>query len=99
MFYMVCVIFPDIKVKEQTVENIIKQRKIFEPPRFMRTHEAAQQLLSVVESRMEGSEKMTDSEVPSDVSLLTPDTTCVACVRLGSEEQQNVVFTLKGEVN
>ena len=39
----------DIKVKEQTIENLMKGNKIFEPPRYMRTHEAAKQLLDIIE--------------------------------------------------
>lgn len=37
----------DIKVKEQTVENMMKGRKIYEPPRFMTTQQAANQLMQV----------------------------------------------------
>ncbi|KAF2359385.1 Diphthine synthase [Trinorchestia longiramus] len=76
----------DIKVKEQTVENIIKKRKIFEPPRFMRTHEAALQLLSILQVREEG----------VGAEGLHRDTPCVACVRLGTDRQQNLVTTLQG---
>ena len=39
----------DIKVKEQTIENLMKGNKIFEPPRYMKTHEAAKQLLDIIE--------------------------------------------------
>ncbi|KAI6242802.1 GPI mannosyltransferase 1 [Aphelenchoides fujianensis] len=41
----------DIKVKEQTVENLIKQRPIFEPPRFLTCSAAAGQLLEIVRNR------------------------------------------------
>lgn len=39
--------WPDIKVKEQTVENLMKGRPIFEPPRYMTVNQAAQQLMEV----------------------------------------------------
>ncbi|CBY35212.1 unnamed protein product, partial [Oikopleura dioica] len=39
----------DIKVKEQTIQNLMKGNNIFEPPRYMKTHEAAQQLLDIIE--------------------------------------------------
>merc|ERR1719154_270330 len=66
----------DIKVKEQTVENIIRGRPIYEPPRFMRTHQAAGQLLQITGQRTD------DSAV-----VIPSDTRCVACVRLGTEQQ------------
>lgn len=39
----------DIKVKEQTVENMMKGNNIFEPPRFMTVADAIKQLLEVDE--------------------------------------------------
>ncbi|KAA0202661.1 hypothetical protein HAZT_HAZT005544, partial [Hyalella azteca] len=78
----------DIKVKEQTVENIIKNRKLFEPPRFMRTHEAAKQLLAIIEKREQQDNSCTEG-------TLRRDTTCIACVRLGTERQKNLVMTLQ----
>lgn len=39
----------DIKVKEQSEENMARGRKIYEPPRFMSTQVACQQLLEIVE--------------------------------------------------
>ena len=44
----------DIKVKEQTTENIMKGRKIFEPPRYMTVAQCAQQMLDTEEERGEG---------------------------------------------
>ncbi|MBZ3877909.1 Diphthine methyl ester synthase [Sciurus carolinensis] len=41
----------DIKVKEQSLENLIKGRKIYEPPRYMRVNQAAQQLLEIVQNQ------------------------------------------------
>ncbi|XP_075414942.1 diphthine methyl ester synthase isoform X2 [Tenrec ecaudatus] len=47
----------DIKVKEQSLENLIKGRKIYEPPRYMSVNQAAQQLLEIVENqRVRGEE-------------------------------------------
>ena len=43
----------DIKMKEQSVENLMKGRKIYEPPRFMTAGQAAEQLLTVIERRKE----------------------------------------------
>jgi diphthine synthase len=45
-FHTLCLL--DIKTKEQTVENMMRGRKIFEPPRFMSTMVAADQLIKVL---------------------------------------------------
>lgn len=37
----------DIKVKEQSVENLMRGRKIYEPPRFMTVRQCCQQLMEV----------------------------------------------------
>lgn len=38
----------DIKVKEPTLESLTKKKKEYEPPRFMKTSEAADQLLAII---------------------------------------------------
>ncbi|KAL8275678.1 hypothetical protein Esti_000241 [Eimeria stiedai] len=43
----------DIKVKEQTVENMMKGNNIFEPPRFMSVATAIKQLLEAEEEKKE----------------------------------------------
>jgi len=35
----------DIKVKEQSVANLLKNRKIYEPPRFMTVNQCIEELL------------------------------------------------------
>jgi len=70
----------DIKVKEQTVENLMKGRPIFEPPRYMTVNQAAQQLMEVVETNTGGA--------------LTAETLCVGVVRVGWPDQQIAVCRL-----
>ena len=41
-------------MKEQTIENMMKGRPIFEPPRYMTTAQAAEQLMEVVNSTPDG---------------------------------------------
>ncbi|XP_062437759.1 diphthine methyl ester synthase isoform X1 [Rhea pennata] len=41
----------DIKVKEQSLENLMKGRKIYEPPRYMSVNQAAEQLLTIIRNR------------------------------------------------
>jgi hypothetical protein len=38
-------------VKEQTVENLMRNRAIYEPPRYMHACDAAKQLLTIAEKR------------------------------------------------
>jgi diphthine synthase len=46
-----CLFVTDIKVKEQTVENLMRNRAIYEPPRYMHACDAAKQLLTIAEKR------------------------------------------------
>ena len=71
----------DIKVKEQSIENMSRGRLIYEPPRYMDIACAAQQLLEIEEARQE--------------KAYTPDTPCVAVSRLGSPTQSFKAGSLK----
>lgn len=75
----------DIKVKEQSVENMMRGKKIFEPPRFMTVSQAAEQLMEIIQRRREEGEELG----------LTEDTLCVGVARLGSEDQQIRAGTLR----
>uniref|UniRef100_A0A3B4B2G5 diphthine methyl ester synthase n=1 Tax=Periophthalmus magnuspinnatus TaxID=409849 RepID=A0A3B4B2G5_9GOBI len=67
----------DIKVKEQSIENMMRGRKIFEPPRFMTVAQAVEQLLQIIQRRREEGEELG----------MTEDTVCVGVARLGSDDQ------------
>lgn len=71
----------DIKVKEQSIENMARGRLIYEPPRYMDIATAAQQLLEIEELRQE--------------QAYTPDTPCVAVSRLGAPTQTFKAATLQ----
>ncbi|CDR37515.1 CYFA0S01e11364g1_1 [Cyberlindnera fabianii] len=71
----------DIKVKEQSIENMARGRLIYEPPRYMDIATAASQLLEIEEKRGE--------------QCYTPDTPAVAVSRLGSPTQTFKAATLK----
>nr|CAG4650378.1 EOG090X0AVB [Sida crystallina] len=64
----------DIKVKEQTIENMMKGRPIYEPPRYMTTAQAAEQLLDIINSNPGGA--------------LTRETLCVGVARVGWPNQK-----------
>ncbi|KAG7664180.1 DPH5 [[Candida] subhashii] len=71
----------DIKVKEQSIENMARGRLIYEPPRYMDIATACQQLLEIEEVRQE--------------KAYTPNTPCVAISRLGSPKQAFKAGTLQ----
>ncbi|ETE74046.1 Diphthine synthase, partial [Ophiophagus hannah] len=75
----------DIKVKEQSVENLMRGKKIFEPPRYMSVNQAAEQLLAVVQNRRLQGQK----------PEVTESTVCVGLARVGALDQKIVSGTLQ----
>ncbi|KAJ7772010.1 diphthine synthase isoform b [Mycena maculata] len=68
----------DIKVKEQSDENLARGRKIYEPPRYMSVPLAVRQLVEIESIRKEG--------------VLGPEKTlAVALSRVGGGEEQRIV--------
>ena len=63
----------DIKVKERSLENLMKGRDIFEPPRFMTVRQALEQLTEIESNRKEG--------------VVTPTSLIVGVARVGKEDQ------------
>jgi diphthine synthase len=71
----------DIKVKEQSLENMARGRKIYEPPRYMTVAQCAQQMLEIEEDvKQEG--------------VYTKDSLAVGVARVGAEDQKIVAGTL-----
>jgi len=79
----------DIKVKEQTIKNLMRGRKIYEPPMYMTVSQAASQLLEIIEKRKESKQE----------TVFTEDTVCIGVARIGSTSQQIVSAPLKSLVN
>ncbi|KDR75495.1 hypothetical protein GALMADRAFT_484123 [Galerina marginata CBS 339.88] len=74
----------DIKVKEQSEENLARGRKIYEPPRYMSIPTAVSQLIETEESRKEG--------------VLDPDRTlAIALSRVGggADNERIIAGTLR----
>lgn len=71
----------DIKVKEQSLENLARGRKIYEPPRFMTVAQCASQMLEIEESQHEG--------------VYQPQSLAVGVARIGSKDQKMVSGTLE----
>ena len=71
----------DIKVKEQSLENMARGRRIYEPPRYMTVGQCASQMLEVEEERGEG--------------VYGPDSLAIGAARVGGKEEKYVSGTLK----
>ena len=71
----------DIKVKEQSMENLARGRKIYEPPRFMTVAQCATQMLEIEAQRAQG--------------ICGPRTLAVGVARIGAEDQKIVAGTLE----
>ncbi|KAJ9502945.1 diphthine synthase [Exophiala xenobiotica] len=71
----------DIKVKEQSLENMARGRKIYEPPRYMTVSECAQQMLEIEEEKGE--------------KIYNEDSLAIGCARVGAEDERFVCGTLK----
>jgi diphthine methyl ester synthase len=86
----------DIKVKEQSDENLARGRKIYEPPRFMSCQQAAQQLLEAIQNQPETSTPeviASDSKTPGGLLLSSSQVVCVA--RVGATDQRIVACSLE----
>jgi len=70
----------DIKVKEQSEENLLRGRLIYEPPRYMTVRQAVGQLLETEERKGEG--------------VCTGDSLGIGIMRVGGTTQKIVVGTL-----
>lgn len=71
----------DIKVKEQSLENIARGRKIYEPPRYMTVGTCASQMLEIEEEKGEG--------------VYGPDSLAIGAARVGGKTEKLVAGTLK----
>jgi len=67
------------------VENLMKGRKIFEPPRYMSVNEAVSQLLDVVKNR----------DLKGEPPAYTESTIAVGLARVGAANQQIVCGSMK----
>ena len=90
----------DIKVKERSVENMMRGKNIFEPARFMTTQQAAKQLVEVIRKRKIYSKELNEQPQTNGTEealnhSLKEDTVCIAAARIGSEDQKLVATNLK----
>lgn len=78
-FHTMCLL--DIKVKEQSRENMAKDIKVFEPPRYMTVNQCIEQLLEIEERRGE--------------KIYSPDSPCIGLSRVGHADQQIIAGSMK----
>ncbi|KAF4466029.1 diphthine synthase [Fusarium albosuccineum] len=71
----------DIKVKEQSLENLARGRMIFEPPRYMTVGQCAQQMLEIEDERKE--------------NVYTKDSLAIGAARVGGKTEKFVAGTLE----
>ena len=71
----------DIKIKEQSLANLARGRKIYEPPRFMTVAQCASQMLETEEERGEG--------------ICGPRSLAVGVARVGARDQKVTAGTLE----
>lgn len=99
----------DIKVKEKSVENLIKGREIYEPPRYMSVAQACSQMIEIINeanNQLNNNKKEDDEEVEIDgearkinelvkSNIINENTVCVGLARVGKDDQNIVVDSLK----
>lgn len=71
----------DIKVKEQSYEDMARGRKVYQPPRYMTVAQCAAQMLEIEEERKE--------------QVYAPDSLAIGAARVGSKDQKMACGTLQ----
>jgi len=71
----------DIKVKEQSLENMARGRRIYEPPRYMSVGTCAMQMLEIEEEKEE--------------RVYEPDSLAIGAARVGGKTEKFVAGTLR----
>ncbi|KAF5622139.1 diphthine synthase [Fusarium sp. NRRL 25303] len=71
----------DIKVKEQSLENMARGRLVYEPPRYMTVGQCAQQMLEIEDQRKDG--------------IYTKDSLAIGAARVGGKTEKFVAGTLE----
>ncbi|KAJ4448300.1 diphthine synthase [Periplaneta americana] len=75
----------DIRVKEPTLESLMKKKKEYQPPRFMSVCEAVEQLLEIINRK--------EAEAGDQGQMAS--SLCVGVARVGAEDQRIVACSLQ----
>jgi diphthine synthase len=99
----------DIKVKEKSIENLIKGKEIYEPPRFMTVAQSATQMIEIIEeSRREINNNESLDELSNEQrkireiienKTIDENVICVGLARVGRNDQMIMVDSLKNFVD
>uniref|UniRef100_A0A182SEX1 diphthine methyl ester synthase n=1 Tax=Anopheles maculatus TaxID=74869 RepID=A0A182SEX1_9DIPT len=81
----------DIKVKEPTLESLMKKKREYMPPRFMSVSEAAGQLLEIVANKS----KAAEGDKEPEEQKLDENSLVVGLARVGHDSQKIVACTLR----
>ncbi|VDO71233.1 unnamed protein product [Schistosoma mattheei] len=84
-FHTLCLL--DIKVKERSLENILRDRKVYEPSRFMSCYEAVHQIVDV-------SNRKADDQRSKGNTAVMKSCIVICLSRLGCDDQKIVVSTI-----
>lgn len=84
-FHTLCLL--DIKVKERSLENILRDRKVYEPSRFMSCCEAVHQIVDV-------SNRKAEDQQSRENAVITKSCIVICLSRLGCDNQKIVVSTI-----
>ncbi|BFZ54952.1 diphthine synthase [Savitreella phatthalungensis] len=76
----------DIKVKEQSIENMARGRLVYEPPRYMSVSQACTQMLEILDLKVE--------EDASFAGCYTGETLAVGVARVGAADQRIICGTM-----
>jgi diphthine synthase len=77
----------DIKVKEQSLENMARGRKVYEPPRYMTVGQCAAQMLEI--------EQIKKDEGRGEDGVYGEESLAVGCARVGGKTEKFISGTLK----
>lgn len=80
-------LYLDIKVKEQSIEAMMKGKKEYLPPMFMSVNLAARQLIDSIKIFSTSSSSENDEQTLNEPLILKEETICVALARIGSDTQ------------
>lgn len=74
----------DIKVKEKSIEAMMKGKLVYEPPRFMTASQAASQIVDCFKMESNTIGVTGDSNIEHSFS---PNSFCIGLARVGSDDQ------------
>ncbi len=83
----------DIKVKEQSLENMARGRKIYEPPRYMTVGQCCEQMLEI--SALKLAEARDNGKEEEEEEVYGPESLAVGAARVGGKTEKFVSGTLK----